>query len=290
MIFDFKSCSMDRILNRSTSWYLINVKARRQQTIEHYVQAFRELYVEDPLIELSYGGRTCSLKNIVFSEIKDENGQPNWIKIGLLSYTIIDPKAFYNRRSQEDITMDDWDEDVVANKKETELYFVPSVHTMAVRCNSRISLKNIIYYLSEALNKIESEAFDVDVIVERDFLDRILNAHAITQIYANLSYSNPGHTRGFKAVFDRKLREMNANRIEFIATGSKDNPLNNEDDGMLQSIVDLSEHNGYIQATIQETENGKLEKVDSSDHPRKLIVPRIINDVCTTIYNTLRNL
>ena len=106
----------------------------------------------------------------------------------------------------------------------------------------------------------------------------------------NISYSNPGHTRGFEAVFDRKLREMGASRIEFTATGSKEHPLNSEDDGMLQSIVNLSEENGYVQATIQSTENAKLEKIDSSEHPRKLVVPQIVNDVCSTIYNTIRSI
>lgn len=151
-------------------------------------------------------------------------------------------------------------------------------------------MKNIVFYLSEALNRVEPDTFDVDVIIERDILERILNAHVVTHLYANISYSNPGHTRGFEAAFDRKLREMGASRIEFTATGSKEYPLNSEDDGMLQSIVNLSEQNGYVQATIQSTENAKLEKIDSSEHPRKLVVPQIVNDVCSTIYNTIRGI
>ena len=281
---------MDRVSNRQTTWYLINIKARRDQTTEHYVQAFRNLYEQDPLISFPRSGKSGSLKYATFSNLLDENNTPKWIQIGLLSYTIIDPEAFYNKRSRENVTMDNWNEDIVANKKETDLYFIPSVHTLVVRCNSDISLKNIVYYLSEALNHVEPETFDVDIIIERDILDRILNAHAVTHLYANISYSNPGHTRGFEAVFDRKLREMGASRIEFTATGSKDHPLNSEYDGMLQSVVNLSEQNGYVQATIQSTENAKFEKIDSSEHPRKLVVPQIVNDICSTIYNTIRSI
>ena len=281
---------MDRVSNRQTTWYLINIKARRDQTTEHYVQAFRNLYEQDPLISFPRSGKSGSLKYATFSNLFDENNTPKWIQIGLLSYTIIDPEAFYNKRSRENVTMDNWNEDIVANKKETDLYFIPSVHTLVVRCNSDISLKNIVYYLSEALNQVEPETFDVDIIIERDILDRILNAHAVTHLYANISYSNPGHTRGFEAAFDRKLREMGASRIEFTATGSKDHPLNSEYDGMLQSVVNLSEQNGYVQATIQSTENAKFEKIDSSEHPRKLVVPQIVNDICSTIYNTIRSI
>ena len=281
---------MDRVSNRQTTWYLINIKARRDQTTEHYVQAFRNLYEQDPLISFPRSGKSGSLKYATFSNLLDENNAPKWIQVGLLSYTIIDPEAFYNKRSRENVTMDNWNEDIVANKKETDLYFIPSVHTLVVRCNSDISLKNIVYYLSEALNQVEPETFDVDIIIERDILDRILNAHAVTHLYANISYSNPGHTRGFEAAFDRKLREMGASRIEFTATGSKDHPLNSEYDGMLQSVVNLSEQNGYVQATIQSTENAKFEKIDSSEHPRKLVVPQIVNDICSTIYNTIRSI
>lgn len=281
---------MDRILNRQTTWYLVNIKARRNQTTEHYIQVFRSLYEQDPLIDFPHGGKSGSLKYVTFSEQLDESGNSHWIQIGLLSYTIIDPEAFYNKRSREDVTMNDWNEDIVANKKEADLYFIPSVHTLAIKCNSNISLKNIVFYLSEALNQVEPDTFDVDIIVERDILERIIQAHAITHLYANISYSNPGHTNGFEAVFDSKLREMGASRIEFTATGSKEHPLNSREDGMLQSIVNLSEQNGYVQATIQLTENARFEKIDSSEHPRKVVIPQIINNVCTTLYNTIRNI
>lgn len=281
---------MDIVSNRQTRWHLINIKARRGQSAEHYVQVFKKLQEQDPLVDFPHGGKSGSLKCVTFSEISDKNGIPNWIEIGLLSYTIINPEAFYNKRSREDVIMDNWNEDIVANKKEVNLYFIPSVHTMAIRYNSDISLKNIVFYLSEALNQIEPETFDVDVIIERDILEKILNAYAITHIYANISYSNPGHTDGFEAVFDQKLREMNASRIEFIASGSKEHPLNSDNDGLLQSIVNLSEENGYVQATIQPTEGSKLEKIDSKEHPRVLTIPQIVNSVSSTIYNIITTL
>ena len=277
------------MLNRRTTWFLVNIKAREEQTEEHYVRVFRRLYDEDPMIEFPRG-KSGSLKSIELSEIKDENDEPQWIQINLLSYTIIDPDAFYNRRNRENVYMEDWDNDIVANKKETEMYFIPSVHTLVVRCNAEISLKNVLRYFSTALNIIEPDMFDVDVIVQRDILERIINAHLVTHLYANISFSNPGHTHGFEAAFDDKLREMGAGRVEFIAKGSQEHPLNKNEDGMLQAIVNISERNGFVKATIQQTENSGLEKIDSSEHPRKLLIPQIINDIRTTIYNTIRSI
>ena len=278
---------MSKISNKQTTWYLINIKARHEQTTKHYVKVFHKLYKEDPLISFPRGGKSGSLKYLRASELLDKHGNPNWIELGLLSYTIVDPEAFYNINRREDVIIDNWNEDIVANKKEMDLYFIPSVHTLAVRCNSVISLNNIVYYFSKSLNIIEPEEFDVDVIKERDILDKILNAYAVTRIYANISYSNPGHSDKFQAAFDAKLREMNANRVEITATGSKCNPLNSDDDGMLRSIINLSEHNGYVQATIQSSKNSKPEKIDSNEHPRKLVIPQIVNNICSTIYNTI---
>ena len=41
----------EKVINRRITWNVVNVKARREQTPEHYVQAFRKIEREDPLIE-----------------------------------------------------------------------------------------------------------------------------------------------------------------------------------------------------------------------------------------------
>ena len=284
-----QSQNEERILNRRTTWHVINIKARRDQNAAHYVRAFRSLQEEDPLVELSRN-RCESLKSITFSELLDNDSAPHWVKVTLLAYTMIDPEAFYNRRSREDITMEDWDSDVVANKREAELIFIPSVHVLAVKKSSDISLSNVHKYLVEALNRIEPDGFDVSIIVERDILDRILTAHAILKIEANVSYSNSGHTRGFQQTFETKLRGMGADKFSMIAQGTAEHPLVDEEDGMIQAVVNLAEQNGTVKATIQATENARLENIDSNEHPRIIIVPQIINNICTTLYNELRTI
>ena len=279
---------MDKIINRQTSWYLVNIKARREQAPSHYVEILRRLHDEDSLINFPRGRRFGCVKNVIFSKTLDENGIPNWIQINLLTYVIVDPTAFYDVRNQENVNMEGWDENIVSNKKEMALYFIPSVHTLAVKCNGEITLKNVVFYISEALNRLEPDCFDVDVIADRDVLGRILNAHLITRLEANISYSNPGHTGNFEAAFDSKLREMGGCRTKIIAEGSQENPLSSEEDGILSAVVNLAERNGRVKATIKQTENSKPEIIDSSEHPRKLIVREIVNDVCTTLYNVVR--
>ena len=278
-----------RIENRQTTWHLINIKARNEQNTEHYIETFKKINAEDPLV-LVPRERCESLRSMGFDDGVDNDGLPRWIHITLLAYTIIDPDAFYNRKKQEEVSFE-WDSDIVANKKEVELFFIPSVHILAFRRRSPITMNNILRYLESALDKVEHEGFDVEIVKERDVLDRILTAHSIYKIEASISFSNPGHTKGFKAAFDNKIKETGAKRFDVIATGTKDNPLNNSDeDGLIASIVDLSEQNGTVKATIKSTENSKPEIIDSSKHPKVLTIRQIVNGTCATIYNELKSL
>lgn len=59
---------MKRVANKQTTWNLVNIKARHEQTTSHYVEAFHKLYQEDPLIKFPRGGKSGSLKSIQSSE------------------------------------------------------------------------------------------------------------------------------------------------------------------------------------------------------------------------------
>ena len=45
---------MDRVVNRQTTWYVINIKARRNQTPQHYVDAWNLINEQDPTKTISF--------------------------------------------------------------------------------------------------------------------------------------------------------------------------------------------------------------------------------------------
>ena len=45
---------MDRVVNRQTTWYVINIKARRNQTPQHYVDAWNLINEPDPTKTISF--------------------------------------------------------------------------------------------------------------------------------------------------------------------------------------------------------------------------------------------
>ncbi len=279
---------MDRIINRQTTWYVINIKARRNQIPQHYVEAWSLINERDPLIELpKTTNRFASIKTMSLSQQCDNDRIPHYIETKLVAYTLVDPENFYNRRTREDTTID-WNTDIAANKKESELIFIPSVHKLVVKKSSEITINYILAYLRGALNSIEPEGFDVDLVKDRETLDLILRAHALISIDAHISFSNHGHTDGFQAIFEEKMRETNPNSFDIKINGTQENPLHKEEDSLVETVVNLSEHNGSVKAVVKRTENSKTEVIDTEFHPFILKIPYILNDICSTIYNELR--
>lgn len=276
-----------RIERRRTSWYVINVKARRNQTPSHYVDALKQIATADPLIEV-YGKKKISLRSMVTSELLENDETPCMIKMCIIHYTIVDPKAFYNKREHTDVNLQ-WDTDIVANKNEAELYFAPSVHKFAIKRNSKISLNNVLKYLQGAFDEVEPEGFDVSVVLDHDMIERILHAHSILSFEANISYSNPGHTGGFREQFERKMTTMNPDRFSLSAVGTEDNPLIRDEDGIIEASTKLAEENGSVKATIVECEGGKRVKIDSKEHPRIIAISEIANGIFSTLYNMLKS-
>ena len=276
-----------RIEKRRTTWHIINVKARRNQIPEHYVSALSKIGANDPLIDV-YGKKKISLRSMDTSELLENDETPCWIKMCITHYTIVDPEAFYNIREHKDVNLQ-WDTDIVANKNEAELYFVPSVHKFAINRNSKISLNNVLKYLQGAFDDVEPEGFDVSVVLDHDMIERILHAHSILSFEANISYSNPGHTGGFREQFESKMTTMNPDKFVLSAVGTEDNPLVRDEDGIIDVSAKLAEENGSVKATIVEREGGKKVKIDSKEHPRIIAIPEIVNGICSTLYNMLKS-
>lgn len=83
------------------------------------------------------------------------------------------------------------------------------------------------------------------------------------------------------------MHTLNPNRFSLAAVGTEENPLIINDDGIIEAATRLAEENGSVKATIVESEGGKRERVDSKDYPRILIIPQIVNGICSTVYHAI---
>lgn len=266
-------------------WYVINIKAREEQTPKHYVQLFERLKNVDPLITIN-SSKSASLQHINFGP-RDEQDIPQWIEVVLMTYTILDEESFYNKRKKEDVMLESWNPDWVANKHEVQLIFVPKIHILAMRKTSKVSLNTVLKYLSLAAECIEPDVFDITSIKDKGVISRIQNAYSITKIEAKISFSNPAHTKGFQGLFDEKFKEMNPSNFELKAENKNGLSYSSDDDGLLNTIVNLSEHNGSIKARIKDQEDSKYETIDTNNHPAEYQIICRSREVLSHIYRFL---
>lgn len=275
---------------KRTQWYLVNVKARENQTPSHYVDLFDKINSNDPMIQIPRSSASISVDSMTKSEEKDKNGIPNWILLKLMSYVIVDPNAFYNKETKEDISFEDWDENVVSNKKTSELLFIPSKHCFAVYKSSKISLKNIVYYMEQVAESIEPETYDINIICDTQIIEEKLNnAYSIISVDARLSYSNPESTEEFTEAFDNSLRADNACSADIKLRSAHKKPLKFSPNGIIKSLVSLSKKNGVLDAVITEKEKGKSIKISSEKYPLLITIDNFANGVINTIRNKIQN-
>lgn len=270
-----------------TSWYLINITARTNQTPSHYVEALEKLVNEDPLINIK-GEKYISARKLELSREKC-NGLPSWIILNLTSYIIVDTGAFYSRTKKEKVSIE-WDSDIVVNFRESDVIFIPSKHIAAVRATSKITYTQIWEYFSEALNIIEPDGFDVNVCIDHHFIESIRTAREIVNIKAEISFSNPTYTDGFESfqsLLDDKMREANPEKVGINIFGSKSSPLEVSDDGLVEATLSIAENNGTVEAVVRENVDSPYTIVNSKDHPRKIQVEAMTGSMLAHLFNKI---
>lgn len=275
-----------RRVYKQSSWYVINIKSRGIQSPKTYIEALESLSNSDPLVHLR-ASRYISLKSLGKSQFLESDGTVKVIYINLTSYDILNPEEFYNRRKKESVSLI-LDPDIVANFKEVEILFIPKIHRMAFRKNSKIALNHIERYFQKALNEVAGEGlFDVDIVKSHDTIKRILSACKIYSVEADISFSNRDPSGGFKSLFDDKVNELNPDRLNIKMKGSKERPLQNVDDGLLEAIVEISESNGSVKAVVKEKESSKNTTINTAKYPALLTIDHTSQDLNTIVYNEM---
>jgi len=283
-----ESYSPERKAKRVSTWLLLNIIARSNQKPSHYVEAFKKAADKSEIMQ--YGRTTDKAFKILTVEAghKTADGIPTVMKIRLITFSVVDKDAFYNLEKQADVTIQDWDTNIVANKKEHIFYFFPLKHLLAVPRSMTIhSAKECIY---KVLNDVEPETFNVEVVTERNIIEQIKRADKIIRIEAKICFSNPGHPSAFKGLLDDKMRESDAESVNMTINGSKNRPLSDPNDGLVEAVIEAGEKNGEVVATVQETPDSKITKIRTSDYPRSISLGDPSEDLGFALWQNISNL
>ena len=252
---------------RKGKWAVINIKARHNQHPAHYVNAICEIPRTKHAYEYT-NGKYLELVHVEVSELKETDESPVYLVLKIIKYERIEG-AFYDRDSEEDYPMN-LPPNVFANKQEAEAYFIPSIHKLLIKSGECVKSSCLIEMLTECLNVVERGEFDIDTVKDRAAIERIINAHCILSIEADISYSNPGNFDEFLDIFDTKLRESETARAKFALEGSEQRPLQSGENSLIEAIAQLSEENGTLKAKVKESEDDRATIIDTSEHPRVL--------------------
>lgn len=267
-------------------WFLINLIARKNQNLKHYLEALQEWKKLNPRIKLK-GGKTASIKSIEPGNSLDESGNPLWYKITILSYDVLDPDKFYDSFNNQDVVLD-LDPNIVANKTESQLIFFPKCHTFAYGKAQKISVNNMAIYLGESFNKVEDEGFDVHIYNDKATLDQIRNAYSIIGINSKFTYANPGDADDFIEIYDVKNRESGAKLIKTDLVGTEKNPLKYEKGGLIDAILTSVQRNGEVEARIKEVHGEKIRTVKSKEYPLIFYTKCIAENLGITLYEEVK--
>lgn len=256
---------------RKGKWSVINIKARHNQHPAHYVDAICKI----PSTKHAYEdtkGKYVELVHVEASEWKEADEAPVYLILKIIKYERIEG-AFYDRDSETDYPVK-LPPNVFENKQEAEAYFIPSIHKLVIKSSECIKSSLLVKMLTECLNTVEKEEFDVDTVKDHDTIERIINAHHILSIEADISYSNPGNFDEFQALLDTKLKESDAKNAKVSLEGSEQHPLQGGENSLIEAIAQLSEENGTIKAKIKEKADSHMTIINTSKHPRVLEIEK----------------
>ena len=73
-------------------------------------------------------------------------------------------------------------------------------------------------------------------------------------------------------MIDEKFKEMNPSSFELKAENKNGLSYTSNDDGLLNTIVNLSEQNGFVKARIKDQEDSQYEIIDTNHHPAEYLI------------------
>lgn len=245
------------------SWFTVNIKALTQQTTENYVRVFKRLIDEDPLVPLQ-GNRHISIDK--FDYVGDRDN-PRMIILHVCAYDIMDPDAFYDIKRKEQV-MVNISPDIVSNKKDGVLYFVPKAHRLMMLKSSKISLNQVVKYFTVGFKMIEEDdEFDVTVEVSSELIETIKNSYWLYSFEAELSYSNADPTSKFVKFYDNEFKDAGSEKVNIKLKSGKGRTLKAKDGGLIDSILQLVKSNGSAKARIKKTQESAQQTVETKDYP-----------------------
>lgn len=151
--------------------------------------------------------------------------------------------------------------------KEWEYWFFPKYHRMAIKTTA--SQAQILKFLNAVFIEtlVLEDSFSINVEVDKQTIDKIISAPALTRLYVKISYTNNDNLGYWQGIIDEQLRKMHAKDSIIEMRGTKSIPIDVSQSEMARGYLHLSRSNGYAEASLV-NEDGSINRLNTKEHPR----------------------
>lgn len=243
----------------------LNIKLRPSANEEHYSDLFKQAF--DLRLPVCVRGEDCLVIKSQ-SEVEcfiTDNRSTRVLAGKFAKYTRIDGRDWFDLNTMDKAEDVDIPNNVFPNLKETEYFFFPEAHRLALIIKSGFSANTVVKFLNHLLNlsKDDNDELEITIITDTAQIEQILQANEIRRLFVNLSYSNADEHESAARVLDDLMRGSNASTFKNEMSG----PINPESH-LVKAMLELASNNGYAEAKVKCEGDLRFKIVKTTDYPK----------------------
>ena len=237
-----------------------------KQRKENYINLWEKIH-NDKKTNSTFGDRFTRIRTLYKSE------DSNVIHGDFSNAVFFDPQDSALDSSTNEIVPGGTDPNKGLGLKTWDYYFFPEYHRLVI--NNDASESQILKFLDEAFNMyLDSDEYQINTEKDREVIERIINATALSKLHVRVSYSNNDNMKGWKAIIDQQLRKSRSKTASLDLSATKKSPIDVTQSEMVTGFIELSASNGYAEAS-EIGENGMINHIKTTEHPMIRVVDYI---------------
>lgn len=258
---------------RDQYFHILNVKLKNRKTNRHlnesdYVRIFNDAFLSKKHYKSS-SSKHCIFRVLYFEP--DKNA-PNYLYGTFAQFTYIHNERWFNVENLDFEKEFSVPNGLFPDAKFTDFVFVPKAHRFAYRvdANFKTNPYPVKRFLEGVLTDVckSDEYVDIDVETDKSSIERILSARIVKHLRIELNYSNQDIGDDIYEFVDNDIRSSNSSKVITEAYQKPNESININESKILKGSILSSVSNGETEAKII-GENGKVEKIKTTDFPRK---------------------